>query len=94
LVLMMDESAADIDIRHWVALAWAQSRGRLLERNKSITLLTRTIRDDAVLLLEYKHAANVHLDEVEHRDTIVFLQPREGPRRGGTACQVPDRLDG
>ncbi len=41
------------------------------------------------LALEYKHAANVHLDAVEHKDTIVFLHAvEEGPASQSYGLQV------
>ena len=42
------------------------------------------------LALEYKEVANVHLDAVEHKDTVVFLHAvEEGPASRATACRSP-----
>jgi DNA mismatch repair protein MutS len=41
------------------------------------------------IALEYKEAANVHLDAVEHKDTIVFLHAvEEGPASQSYGLQV------
>src|SRR5258708_35902402 len=41
------------------------------------------------LALKYKEAANVHLDAVEHKDTIVFLHAvEEGPASRSYGLQV------
>jgi DNA mismatch repair protein MutS len=41
------------------------------------------------LALEYKQAVNVHLDAVEHKDTIVFLHAvEEGPASQSYGLQV------
>src|SRR6266568_3320863 len=71
-----------------LALAWAIAR-QLLERNKSLTLFATHYFEMTRLALEYKEAANVHLDAVEHRDTIVFLHAvEEGPASQSYGLQV------
>ena len=60
-----------------------------MERNKSLTLFATHYFEMTRLALEYKEAANVHLDAVEHRDTIVFLHAvEEGPASQSYGLQV------
>ncbi len=71
-----------------LALAWAIAR-QLLERNKSLTLFATHYFEMTRLALDCKEAANVHLDAVEHKDTIVFLHAvEEGPASQSYGLQV------
>jgi DNA mismatch repair protein MutS len=71
-----------------LALAWAIAR-QLLERNKSLTLFATHYFEMTRLALDYKEAANIHLDAVEHKDTIVFLHAvEEGPASQSYGLQV------
>ncbi|HYS75574.1 MAG TPA: DNA mismatch repair protein MutS, partial [Burkholderiales bacterium] len=56
---------------------------------KSLTLFATHYFEMTRLALEYKEAANVHLDAVEHKDTIVFLHAvEEGPASRSYGLQV------
>ena len=62
-----------------LALAWAIAR-HLGERNRSLSLFATHYFAMTRLALEYQEVANVHLDAVEHKDSIVFLHAVEdGP---------------
>ena len=84
----MDEVGRGTSTFDGLALAWAIAR-QLLERNKSLTLFATHYFEMTRLALEYKEAANVHLDAVEHKDTIVFLHAvEEGPASQSYGLQV------
>jgi len=87
-LVLMDEVGRGTSTFDGLALAWAIAR-QLLERNKSLTLFATHYFEMTRLALEYKHAANVHLDAVEHKDTIVFLHAvEEGPASQSYGLQV------
>ena len=84
----MDEVGRGTSTFDGLALAWAIAR-QLLERNRSLTLFATHYFEMTRLALEYKQAANVHLDAVEHKDTIVFLHAvEEGPASQSYGLQV------
>jgi DNA mismatch repair protein MutS len=84
----MDEVGRGTSTFDGLALAWAIARA-LLERNKALTLFATHYFEMTRLALEYKQAANVHLDAVEHKDTIVFLHAvEEGPASQSYGLQV------
>src|SRR5712691_3824204 len=87
-LVLMDEVGRGTSTFDGLALAWAIAR-QLLERNKSLTLFATHYFEMTRLALEYKEAANVHLDAVEHKDTIVFLHAvEEGPASRSYGLQV------
>jgi DNA mismatch repair protein MutS len=87
-LVLMDEVGRGTSTFDGLALAWAIARA-LLERNKSLTLFATHYFEMTRLALEYKQAANVHLDAVEHKDTIVFLHAvEEGPASQSYGLQV------
>ena len=87
-LVLMDEVGRGTSTFDGLALAWAIAR-QLLERNQSLTLFATHYFEMTRLALEYKEAANVHLDAVEHRDTIVFLHAvEEGPASQSYGLQV------
>src|SRR6266851_3132744 len=87
-LVLMDEVGRGTSTFDGLALAWAIAR-QLLERNKSLTLFATHYFEMTRLALEYKAAANVHLDAVEHKDTIVFLHAvEEGPASQSYGLQV------
>src|SRR5205823_1657950 len=87
-LVLMDEVGRGTSTFDGLALAWAIAR-QLLERNKSLTLFATHYFEMTRLALEYKEAANVHLDAVEHKDTIVFLHAVEdGPASQSYGLQV------
>jgi len=87
-LVLMDEVGRGTSTFDGLALAWAIAR-QLLERNESLTLFATHYFEMTRLALEYKHAVNVHLDAVEHKDTIVFLHAvEEGPASQSYGLQV------
>jgi DNA mismatch repair protein MutS len=87
-LVLMDEVGRGTSTFDGLALAWAIAR-HLLERNKALTLFATHYFEMTRLPLDYKEAANVHLDAVEHEDTIVFLHAvEEGPASRSYGLQV------
>ena len=87
-LVLMDEVGRGTSTFDGLALAWAIAR-QLLEKNQALTLFATHYFEMTRLALEYKHAANVHLDAVEHKDTIVFLHAvEEGPASQSYGLQV------
>jgi DNA mismatch repair protein MutS len=87
-LVLMDEVGRGTSTFDGLALAWAIAR-QLLEKNKALTLFATHYFELTRLALEYKHAANVHVDAVEHKDTIVFLHAvEEGPASQSYGLQV------
>ena len=87
-LVLMDEVGRGTSTFDGLALAWAIAR-QLLERNKALTLFATHYFEMTRLALDCKEAANVHLDAVEHKDTIVFLHAvEEGPASQSYGLQV------
>jgi DNA mismatch repair protein MutS len=87
-LVLMDEVGRGTSTFDGLALAWAIAR-QLLERNKSLTLFATHYFEMTRIALDYKEAANIHLDAVEHKDTIVFLHAvEEGPASRSYGLQV------
>jgi DNA mismatch repair protein MutS len=87
-LVLMDEVGRGTSTFDGLALAWAIAR-QLLEKNRALTLFATHYFELTRLALEYKQAANVHLDAVEHKDTIVFLHAvEEGPASQSYGLQV------
>ena len=87
-LVLMDEVGRGTSTFDGLALAWAIAR-HLLERNRALALFATHYFEMTRISLEYKEAANVHLDAVEHKDTIVFLHAiEEGPASQSYGLQV------
>jgi DNA mismatch repair protein MutS len=87
-LVLMDEIGRGTSTFDGLALAWAIGRF-VLEKNKSLTLFATHYFELTRLALEYKTAANIHLDAVEHKDSIVFLHAvEEGPADRSYGLQV------
>ncbi len=87
-LVLMDEVGRGTSTFDGLALAWAIAR-HLLERNRSLSLFATHYFEMTRIAQEYKEAANVHLDAVEHKDTIVFLHAvEEGPASQSYGLQV------
>ncbi len=87
-LVLMDEVGRGTSTFDGLALAWAIARA-LIERNRSLTLFATHYFELTRLALEYREAANVHLDAVEHKDSIVFLHAlEEGPASRSYGIQV------
>ena len=87
-LVLMDEIGRGTSTFDGLALAWAIGRF-ILEKNRSLTLFATHYFELTQLAVEYKAAANIHLDAVEHKDTIVFLHAvEEGPADRSYGLQV------
>ncbi|HEY5898584.1 MAG TPA: DNA mismatch repair protein MutS, partial [Burkholderiales bacterium] len=87
-LVLMDEVGRGTSTFDGLALAWAIAR-HLVERNRSLSLFATHYFEMTRLALEYKEAANIHLDAVEHKDTVVFLHAvEEGPASQSYGLQV------
>src|SRR6185437_14363710 len=87
-LVLMDEVGRGTSTFDGLALAWAIAR-HLVERNRALSLFATHYFEMTRLALEYKEAANVHLDAVEHKDSIVFLHAvEEGPASQSYGLQV------
>jgi DNA mismatch repair protein MutS len=87
-LVLMDEVGRGTSTFDGLALAWAIGRF-LLEKNRALTLFATHYFELTRLALEYKTAANIHLDAVEHKDSIVFLHAvEEGPADRSYGLQV------
>jgi DNA mismatch repair protein MutS len=72
----MDEVGRGTSTFDGLALAWAIAR-HLVEKSRALTLFATHYFEHTRLALDYREVANVHLDAVEHKDTIVFLHALE-----------------
>src|SRR5882762_8494471 len=87
-LVLMDEVGRGTSTFDGLALAWAIAR-QLLERNEALTLFATHYFELTRLALDYEEVANVHLDAVEHKDTVVFLHAvEEGPASQSYGLQV------
>jgi DNA mismatch repair protein MutS len=87
-LVLMDEVGRGTSTFDGLALAWAIAR-HLVERNTALSLFATHYFEMTRLALEYKEVANVHLDAVEHKDSIVFLHAvAEGPASQSYGLQV------
>src|SRR5581483_10573094 len=87
-LVLMDEVGRGTSTFDGLALAWAIAR-HLVERNRALSLFATHYFEMTRLALEYKEVANVHLDAVEHKDSIVFLHAvAEGPASQSYGLQV------
>jgi DNA mismatch repair protein MutS len=87
-LVLMDEVGRGTSTFDGLALAWAIAR-HLVETNRSLSLFATHYFEMTRLALEYKAVANVHLDAVEHKDSIVFLHAvAEGPASQSYGLQV------
>ncbi len=87
-LVLMDEVGRGTSTFDGLALAWAIAR-HLVERNRALTLFATHYFELTRLALDYREVANVHLDAVEHKDTVVFLHAvEEGPASQSYGLQV------
>ena len=87
-LVLMDEIGRGTSTFDGLSLAWAIAR-HLVERNRCACLFATHYFELTGLAKEYREAANVHLDAVEHRDRIVFLHAvEEGPASRSYGLQV------
>jgi DNA mismatch repair protein MutS len=87
-LVLMDEVGRGTSTFDGLALAWAIAR-HLIEHKRALSLFATHYFELTHLALEYREVANVHLDAVEHKDTIVFLHAlEEGPASQSYGLQV------
>jgi DNA mismatch repair protein MutS len=87
-LVLMDEVGRGTSTFDGLALAWAIA-GFLIQKNQSLSLFATHYFELTRLALEHKDIANVHLDAVEHKDTVVFLHAvEEGPASQSYGLQV------
>jgi len=87
-LVLMDEVGRGTSTFDGLALAWAIAK-HLAEKNKSSSLFATHYFELTRLALEYKEIANVHLDAIEHKDSVVFLHAvEEGPASQSYGLQV------
>jgi len=87
-LVLMDEVGRGTSTFDGLALAWSIAR-HLVEKNMSMSLFATHYFELTRLALDYKEVANVHLDAVEHKDTVVFLHAvEEGPASQSYGLQV------
>ena len=75
-LVLLDEIGRGTSTFDGLSLAWAVAK-QLLEKNKSYTLFATHYFELTRIVDDFKHAANVHLDAVEHGNGIVFLHKVE-----------------
>lgn len=91
-LVLLDEIGRGTSTFDGLSLAWAVAK-QLLEKNKSFTLFATHYFELTRIVDEFKHAANVHLDAVEHDGKngkgIVFLHKvEEGAANQSYGIQV------
>ncbi|HEY8354461.1 MAG TPA: DNA mismatch repair protein MutS [Methylophilaceae bacterium] len=87
-LVLLDEIGRGTSTFDGLSLAWAVAR-QLLERNRSYTLFATHYFELTRIVEEFRQAANVHLDAVEHGNGIVFLhRVEEGPASQSYGLQV------
>lgn len=87
-LVLLDEIGRGTSTFDGLALAWACAK-QLLEKNRSYTLFATHYFELTRLVEDFKQAANVHLDAVEHGNGIVFLHSvEEGPASQSYGLQV------
>ncbi len=87
-LVLMDEVGRGTSTFDGLALAWAIAN-YLITKNRSMALFATHYFELTRLALEHKDIANVHLDAVEHKDSIVFLHAVEdGPASQSYGLQV------
>jgi DNA mismatch repair protein MutS len=87
-LVLMDEVGRGTSTFDGLALAWAIAEF-LIRKNTSLSLFATHYFELTRLALDHKDAANVHLDAVEHKDSVVFLHAvEEGPASRSYGLQV------
>jgi DNA mismatch repair protein MutS len=87
-LVLMDEVGRGTSTFDGLSLAWAIAK-HLIEKNRAMSLFATHYFELTRLALEHKDVANVHLNAVEHKDSIVFLHAvEEGPASQSYGLQV------
>jgi len=75
-LVLLDEIGRGTSTFDGLSLAWAVAK-QLLEKNRAYTLFATHYFELTRIVDEFKYAANVHLDAVEHGHNIVFMHKVE-----------------
>jgi DNA mismatch repair protein MutS len=87
-LVLLDEIGRGTSTFDGLSLAWAVAK-QLIEKNKSLTLFATHYFELTRIVDDYKQAANVHLDAIEHANNIVFLHKvEEGAAQMSYGIQV------
>jgi DNA mismatch repair protein MutS len=87
-LVLMDEIGRGTSTYDGLSLAWAIAH-HLIGKNRCYTLFATHYFELTQLATEFREIANVHLDAVEHKDSIVFLHSvEEGPASRSYGLQV------
>ena len=87
-LVLMDEIGRGTSTFDGLALAFAIAR-QLIEKNRAYTLFATHYFELTRLAHDYPECANVHLDAVEHGNSIVFMHAvEEGPASQSYGIQV------
>ena len=87
-LVLLDEIGRGTSTFDGLSLAWAVAK-QLLEKNHSYTLFATHYFELTRIVDEFKYAANVHLDAIEHGHNIVFMHKvEEGAANQSYGLQV------
>jgi len=87
-LVLLDEIGRGTSTFDGLSLAWAVAK-QLLEKNRSYTLFATHYFELTRIVDDFKQAANVHLDAVEHGSNIVFMHKvEEGAANQSYGLQV------
>ena len=87
-LVLLDEIGRGTSTFDGLSLAWAVAK-QLLEKNRAYTLFATHYFELTRIVDEFKYAANVHLDAVEHGSNIVFMHKvEEGAANQSYGLQV------
>jgi DNA mismatch repair protein MutS len=87
-LVLLDEIGRGTSTFDGLSLAWAVAK-QLLEKNRAYTLFATHYFELTSIVDEFKYAANVHLDAVEHGNSIVFMHKvEEGAANQSYGLQV------
>ncbi|MFM9835709.1 MAG: MutS-related protein, partial [Methylophilaceae bacterium] len=87
-LVLLDEIGRGTSTFDGLSLAWAVAK-QLLDKNTSLTLFATHYFELTRIVDDYKQAANIHLDAVEHGQGIVFLHKvEEGAANQSYGIQV------
>ena len=87
-LVLLDEIGRGTSTFDGLSLAWAVAK-QLLEKNRAYTLFATHYFELTRIVDEFKYAANVHLDAVEHGHNIVFMHKvEEGAANQSYGLQV------
>lgn len=87
-LVLMDEIGRGTSTFDGLSLAWACAQ-HLVQKNRALTLFATHYFELTTLAHELDGASNVHIDAIEHNDTIVFLHAvKAGPANQSYGLQV------